>query len=390
MIHAIWFFDPMRCRDYPLDTKTPVHLTDDHRLDWLRLIRSENVGPRTFRTLLNHCGSAGAALTALPDLARRGGAGRPVRICTREEAEAEVATAAKMGVALVALGEDEYPAQLATIDDAPPLLAVRGNPTVLNHPMIAMVGSRNASAAGVKIAEQLARDLGAAGLVVVSGLARGIDAAAHRASVATGTVAVLAGGHDRVYPPQHAPLVEALIANGAAVSEMPFGYEPRGRDFPRRNRLISGLAHGVIVVEAARKSGSLITSRMALEQNREVFAVPGSPLDPRAEGSNALLKQGAIMVTEAEDVLAVLRPIIGHCPAPAIREPQFQDNSPPAPEPPSDARARVMALLGPTPVTTDDLIRLSGTSTTMVQATLLELELAGRLVRQQGGRVALL
>src|SRR5262252_1164946 len=367
-----------------------LNLSLDTKLDWLRLIRSENVGPRTFRMLLNHCGSAGAALKALPDLARRGGAARAVRICTRAEAEAELAAAAKMDVALVALGEDEYPAQLATIDDAPPLLAVRGNSAVLNHPMIAMVGSRNASAAGVKIAQQLARDLGAAGLVVVSGLARGIDAAAHRASVVTGTVAVLAGGHDRVYPPDHAPLLEALVANGAAVSEMPFGYEPRGRDFPRRNRLISGLAHGVIVVEAARKSGSLITSRMALEQNREVFAVPGSPLDPRAEGSNALLKQGAVMVTEAEDVLAVLRPIIGHRPTPAIGEPQFQDDSPPVPEPPPDARGRVMALLGPTPVTTDDLIRLSGTSTTMVQATLLELELAGRLKRQQGGRVALL
>jgi DNA processing protein len=367
-----------------------MKLSPDQRLDWLRLIRSENVGPRTFRMLLNHCGSAGAALKALPDLARRGGAARPVRICTREEAAGELAAAAKMGVALVALSEEEYPAQLANIDDAPPLLAVRGKPTVLNQPMIAMVGSRNASAAGVKIAEKLARDLGAAGLVVVSGLARGIDAAAHRASIATGTVAVLAGGHDRVYPPEHAPLAEALIANGAAVSEMPFGYEPRGRDFPRRNRLISGLTHGVIVVEAARKSGSLITSRMALEQNREVFTVPGSPLDPRAEGSNALLKQGAVMVTEAEDVLAVLRPIIGDRPAPAIGKTQFRDDSPPAPEPPPDARGRVMALLGPTPVTTDDLIRLSGTSTTMVQVTLLELELAGRLKRQQGGRVALL
>jgi len=369
--------------------KTPIRLTDDQRLDWLRLIRSENVGPRTFRMLLNHCGSAGAALKALPDLARRGGAARAVRICTRAEAEAELAAAAKMDVALVALGEDEYPAQLATIDDAPPLLAVRGNSAVLNHPMIAMVGSRNASAAGVKIAQQLARDLGAAGLVVVSGLARGIDAAAHRASVVTGTVAVLAGGHDRVYPPDHAPLLEALVANGAAVSEMPFGYEPRGRDFPRRNRLISGLAHGVIVVEAARKSGSLITSRMALEQNREVFAVPGSPLDPRAEGSNALLKQGAVMVTEAEDVLAVLRPIIGDRPAPPLGEPLSEEGSQ-APEASPDARARVIGLLGPTPVTPDDLVRLSGTSTTTVQATLLELELAGRLKRQQGGRVALL
>ena len=266
---------------------------------------------------------------------------------------------------------------------------MRGEPVVMNIPMIAMVGARNASAAGVKIAEQLARDLGAAGFVVVSGLARGIDAAAHRASSATGTVAVLAGGHDRIYPPEHVPLVEALIANGAAVSEMPFGYEPRGRDFPRRNRLISGVAHGVIVVEAAQKSGSLITSRMALEQNREVFAVPGSPLDPRAQGTNALLKQGAIMVTEAEDVLAVLRPIIGQRPGPAIAEPQLRDGSPPL-EPSPDARARVIALLGPTPVTTDDLIRLSGASTTVVQATLLELELAGRLKRQQGGHVALI
>jgi DNA processing protein len=367
-----------------------MKLSPDQRLDWLRLIRSENVGPRTFRTLLNHYGSAGAALKALPDLARRGGAARPVRIYSREEAERELTAAARKGVSFLTLGEDAYPAQLANIDDAPPVLAARGDLAVLNHPMIAMVGSRNASAAGVKFAEQLARDLGAAGLAVVSGLARGIDAAAHRASVATGTVAVLAGGHDRVYPPDHVPLVEALIANGAAVSEMPLGYEPRGQDFPRRNRLISGLAHGVVVVEAARKSGSLITSRMALEQNREVFAVPGSPLDPRAEGSNALLKQGAIMVTEAEDVLAVLRPIIGDRPRTVIEEPQCHDGTPPAPEPLPDARARLVALLGPTPVTLDDLVRLSGTSTTLVQATLLELELAGRLKRQQGGRIALL
>jgi DNA processing protein len=312
-----------------------------------------------------------------------------VRICTREEAAAELATAARMGVAFVALGEDDYPAQLATIDDAPPLLAVRGKLAVLNHPMIAMVGSRNASAAGVKLAEQLARDLGAAGFVVVSGLARGIDAAAHRASAATGTVAALAGGHDHVYPPEHVPLVEALIADGAAVSEMPFGYEPRGRDFPRRNRLISGLAHGVILVEAAQKSGSLITGRMALEQNREVFAVPGSPLDPRAAGTNALIKQGAIMVTEAEDVLAVLRPIIGRRSHQAFEEPPMSGSGAMPPEPSPDARARIIALLGPTPVTIDDLIRLSGASVTVVQATLLELELAGRLKRQQGGRVAL-
>jgi DNA processing protein len=262
--------------------------------------------------------------------------------------------------------------------------------------MIAVVGSRNASAAGLKLAEQLAKDLGAAGLIVVSGLARGIDGAAHRASVATGTVAVLAGGHERIYPPEHESLVDALIGNGAAVSEMPLTYGPRGHDFPRRNRLISGLSLGVIVVEAAQKSGSLITGRMALEQNREVFAVPGSPLDPRTAGANALIKQGATMVTEAEDVLAVLRPIIGPDAAPLGRNGRGPDVAMDDDEPiggadaSPDARARIVALLGPTPVPVDDVIRLSGVSSTAVQATLLELELAGRLKRQQGGRVALL
>jgi DNA processing protein len=366
-----------------------MKLSPAQRLDWLRLIRSENVGPRTFRALINHCGSAGAALEALPDLARRGGAGRPVRICPREDAERELKAAARMGVAFLGLGEDEYPVQLATIDDAPPLLAVRGQAAVLKRPMIAMVGSRNASAAGIKFTEQLARDLGAADFVVVSGLARGIDAAAHRASIATGTVAVLAGGHDSIYPPEHVPLVEALIANGAAVSEMPLDYGPRGRDFPRRNRLISGLALGVVVVEAAQKSGSLITGRMALEQNREVFAVPGSPLDPRAAGTNALLKQGAIMVTEAEDVLAALSPIIGRRIEPPNPEPGIEDGAVPG-EPSLDSRDRIIALLGPTPVSPDDLIRLSGAPATTVQATLLELELAGRLKRQRGGRIALI
>jgi DNA processing protein len=370
-----------------------MHLTPAQRLDWLRLIRSENVGPRTFRMLLRQCGSAAAAIEALPDLARRGGA-RTVRIFKRDEAREELDAAARLNVAFVALGEDDYPARLAEIDDAPPLLAVRGKAAALEAPMIAIVGSRNASAAGARLAEQLAQDLGAAGLVVVSGLARGIDAAAHRASVATRTVAVLAGGHDRIYPPEHAPLVEALIGNGAAVSEMPFSYGPRSHDFPRRNRLISGLSLGVIVVEAAQKSGSLITSRMALEQNREVFAVPGSPLDPRAAGTNALIKQGATMVTEAEDVLAVLRPIIGPASAPprqaaGIGEPGGEGEGPWSESPP-DARARIVALLGPTPVPVDDVIRLSGASSTVVQATLLELELAGRLKRQQGGRVALL
>jgi DNA processing protein len=365
-----------------------VSLSDEQRLDWLRLIRSENVGPRTFRTLVNHYGGARGARAALPELARRGGARGPVRICSRDEAEREMSATARFGAAFVALGEAAYPARLANIDDPPPLLAVRGQP-VLNGDLVALVGSRNASAAGLKITERLARGLGAAGLVIVSGLARGIDAAAHRASLETGTVAVMAGGLDQVYPPEHAPLVEALVANGAAVSEMPFGWEPRGRDFPRRNRLISGVALGVVIIEAARKSGSLITARMALEQNREVFAVPGSPLDPRAEGTNALIRQGAVLVTEAEDVLAALRSMAGTPPQRPAEEPPREPPALPV-EPSADARARIVSLLGPTPVTIDDLIRLSGASAAIVQTTLLELELAGRLKRQRGGQVALL
>ena len=298
-----------------------LRLSDEQRLDWLRLIRSENVGPRTFRTLVNAYGGARGALEALPALARRGGAIRHMRVCTREEAEVEIADTARLDIAFVALGEAAYPARLQAIDDAPPLLAVRGNLSVLQVRMVAVVGSRNASAAGMKIAERLAYDLGAEGFVIVSGLARGIDAAAHRGSLKSGTVAVLAGGHEHVYPPEHVPLLNQLILAGAALTEMPLRWEPRGRDFPRRNRLISGLALGVIIIEAARKSGSLITARLALEQNREVFAVPGSPLDPRAEGTNALIKQGAVLVTKAEDVIEVLRPMIGQEPN-AVEEPE--------------------------------------------------------------------
>ena len=294
-----------------LDRTEGIRLTDEQRLDWLRLIRSENVGPRTFRMLLNHTGSARAALAALPDLARRGGAAKSARICSRDDAAREMQAAHDLGVRLVASGEPDYPPRLQSIDDAPPLLAVRGNSAALASPMVAIVGARNASAVGVKFAERLARELGEAGFVISSGLARGIDAAAHRASLATGTVAVLAGGQDKVYPPEHAGLLESILTEGAAISEMPLGWEPRARDFPRRNRLISGLALGVVIVEAAKRSGSLITARMALEQGREVFAVPGSPLDPRSEGTNALLKQGATLVTEAADIIPVLQPIMG-------------------------------------------------------------------------------
>jgi DNA processing protein len=352
--------------------KAGVRLTDEQRLDWLRLIRSDNVGPRTFRALINHFG----------------GAGRPARVCSREDAEREFKAAKSLGVTFCALGEENYPLRLQMIDDAPPLIAIRGNSVALAMPMVAIVGARNASAAGVRFAERLARDLGSEGFAIVSGLARGIDAAAHRASLATGTVAVLAGGHDHIYPPEHADLAEAILAQGALVSEMPLGWEPRAHDFPRRNRLISGLAAGIVIVEAAKRSGSLITARLALEQGREVFAVPGSPLDPRAEGSNSLLKQGAALVTEAADVVNVLRPILGQPLDRAVEEPEQAETR--GAEPGADERARIVELLGPTPVLIDDLVRLSGSRPAVVRLVLLELELAGRLERHGGALVSLL
>jgi DNA processing protein len=297
----------------------------------------------------------------------------------------------KLGVDFVALGEVAYPARLQMIDDAPPLIAVRGHAAVLTQPMVAVVGSRNASGAGLKFTQQIARELGEAGIAVTSGLARGIDAAAHHASLATGTVAVLAGGHDRIYPSEHTALLEALLPSGAAISEMPFGWEPRARDFPRRNRLISGLSLGVVIVEAAKRSGSLITARFALEQGREVFAVPGSPLDPRAEGTNGLIKQGATPVTETADIISVLRPIVEQKEMPA-REPQStsaEGGAAETVEPAPDERARIVGLLGPAPIQIDDLIRLSKSSPAVVRMVLLELEIAGRLERHGGGLVSL-
>jgi DNA processing protein len=332
-----------------------VRLSEEQRLDWLCLIRSDNVGPRTFRALVNHYGGARAALAALPDLARRGGASRATRVHSRQDAERELKAAKALGVAFVALGEPDYPRRLQMIDDAPPLLAVRGQTAALHLPAVAVVGARNASAAGLRFAERLARDLGAAGFAVVSGLARGIDAAAHRASLATGTIAVLAGGHDHIYPREHADLADVILAQGALVSEMPFGHEPRARDFPRRNRLISGLCAGIVVVEAAKRSGSLITARFALEQGREVSAV--------------------------------LRPILG---APVELRAEEPETPAPGAEPDAGERARIVELLGPTPVPIDDLVRLSGSSPAIVRVVLLELELAGRLERHGGALVSLL
>ncbi|MFG1383497.1 DNA-processing protein DprA [Xanthobacter versatilis] len=361
-------------------------LSTTQRLDWLRLIRTENVGPRTFRALINQFGGAAAALEALPTLARRGGRLLPPRIPDLADAEAEMSALARLGARVVATGEADYPLALRQLDDAPPLICVKGRGEVLQRPMVAIVGARNASAAGRSFAARLARDLAGAGWVVVSGLARGIDAAAHEASLDGGTVGVFAGGLARPYPPENLGLIEKVAATGAIVSEMPLNWEPRARDFPRRNRLVSGMALGVVVVEAAERSGSLITARLAGEQGREVFAVPGSPLDPRAGGTNRLLKQGATLVTEAADVISVLTPMAGRQGPDAI-EAEGPTMEPAMPG--EDARARIIGLLGPVPTLIDDLVRLSGCSVAEVQIVLLELDLAGRLDRPGTGRVAL-
>lgn len=365
-----------------------ARLNDAQRLDWLRLFRTENVGPRTFRALINQYGGAQAALEALPQLARRGGRLIAPRIPSRSEAEDEVAALQRLEGRIVVSLDPDYPSALRTLEDAPPVVSVRGREQVLSSPMIAIVGARNASAAGRTMAGRLARDLGAAGYVIVSGLARGIDAAAHQASLDLGTVGVFAGGLARPYPAENIPLIEQMARQGAVLSEMPLAWEPRARDFPRRNRLVSGMALGVVVVEAAERSGSLITARLAGEQGREVFAVPGSPLDPRAGGANRLIKQGAALVTEAADVIEVLAPLLSRLPA----ADELEAPTPPRPpaDPPDTIRARIIELLGPVPTHPDDLVRLSGASASDVHVVLLELDLGGRLERHAGGLVSLL
>ena len=366
-----------------------IRLGDEQRLAWLRLIRSENIGPVTFRELINHFGSGIAALAAAPELAKRGG--RSIRICPVAEAERELMALARLGGQFVAIGETDYPTALRHIADAPPLVAVIGDLAALSRPMVAIVGSRNASVAGRKFAAIVARGLGEAGYVVTSGLARGIDGTAHESAVSTGTVAVLAGGLDHIYPPEHADLAARIAANGGALlSEMPVGHEPRGRDFPRRNRIISGVSLGVVVIEAAERSGSLITARRAADQGRLVFAAPGSPLDPRAAGSNRLIKDGAHIVTAPEDVIAELEPML------ARRGEGPEEAGEPADEPLApddvgdDERDKVIAALGPTPVEIDEIIRFTGVRPAVVHLVLLELALAGRLERHAGQRVSMI
>jgi DNA processing protein len=373
-------------------------LGDRERIDRLRLIRSENVGPITFRRLIARFGSAAAAIEALPRLARRGGTRAAPRICTAAEAEAEIAALGACGARLVAIDEADYPPLLAYIDDAPPLIAMLGCASILQRPSVAIVGARNASLNGRRMAADLARDLGAAGYSVVSGLAHGIDAAAHAAALASGTVAVVAGGIDVVYPQDHQDLYSAIAERGLILAEMPPGLRPQAGHFPRRNRLISGTCRGVVVVEASLRSGSLITARLALEQGREVLAVPGSPLDPRARGANDLIRQGATLVEGAADVLNALsrlspRPVAAPVVPVAEVDPDDADDGDeldagPAAEP--DAGERIAAALSAAPVTVDELIRSCQLSPPLVNTILLEWELAGRIERLPGNRIAMI
>jgi DNA processing protein len=368
----------------------------------LQLARSGGVGPRTFQKLLQRFGSARRAFEELPRLAREAGheeGEERWRRCRRDEAEAELAALAELGGALLAWSEPGYPPRLAEIADPPPLLSVSGSVDLLAASGIALVGARNASANGRMLAKGLASDLAAGGLVVISGLARGIDTAAHEGALAAGgaTVAVIAAGLDVPYPEDNAELMARIAASGAVVTERPLGAVPQARHFPRRNRLIAGLSLGVVVVEAAPQSGSLITARLAAEQGREVMAVPGSPLDPRHRGTNQLLRDGATLVESAEDVRSALGPISAvPKPSPARPAPRRV----PAPQPPRPPRPaatdpagalldRVQERLGPEPLLVDELIRQCHASTAEVQRALLELELDGRLERHPGNRVSL-
>ncbi len=362
-----------------------AELSDGERVACLRLIRSGHVGPVTFRELINHFGGAKQALGALPELMKRARKDSGGRIPSVADAERELAAAHRIGARPIFTIEPHYPPALAVIDAPPPLIYAKGEIEVLAKPALAIVGSRQSSAAGVALARQLAGGLSEAGLIIVSGLARGIDGAAHDASLALGTVAVMAGGLDMVYPPEHEGLSRRIAETGALISEQPPGFVPRAKDFPRRNRLISGMALGVVVVEAAKRSGTLVTARFAAEQGRDVMAVPGHPLDPRAEGTNDLLKQGATLVTSAADVLSVVTPMIEGGLRPRMGG-AFREEAAPEPLPlprprVSDPRGAIFELLGAHPVDVDDLMRAAGVSAAEARIALLELDLEGVIER---------
>ena len=353
-------------------------------VDRLRLLRTPGIGPITYRQLVARFGTPAAALAAVPDLARRGG-GKAPALTTIADAEREIGKVEKLGASFLALGHGQYPRLLAELEDAPPLLIAKGNFNLLDKQPVAIVGARNASAAACRFARGLAHDLGQDGFVVVSGLARGIDSAAHDGALGTGTIGVVAGGIDVFYPPENQERQEALFERGLVLAEMPPGTEPRARHFPYRNRIIAGMASGAVVVEAAPRSGSLITARLAAEAGREVMAVPGSPLDPRAQGCNQLIRDGATLIQNAADVIEAIRPFASQVRSPpAAFEPAVEEMNGDA-----DVFAVIGELLGPSPVEVDEVIRLSGQSSGAVQMALLELDLAGRLERHVGGKVSL-
>lgn len=360
-------------------------------IDVLRLIRSEQVGPMTFFQLVKFCGSVKKAIEMAPGLSQRGGRKKPIVIASKASAEKEYEALTRFGAQVVMYGEEAYPRLLQFAADAPPMMTVRGHAHLLKEKnLFGMVGARNASANGCAFAKKLASDLGAAKFVVVSGLARGVDAAAHRGALASGTIAVIGGGIDNVYPPENAALYEEIAAAGLIVSELPFGAAPHAKSFPARNRIIAGMSRGVAVIEASLKSGSLITADCANDYGREVFAVPGSPMDPRCAGTNALLKQGAVMLESVKDILSNLSPM-GELP---LAEPENAGFAEPpmasmAEELLSEAREAVLAGLSFSPTLIDDLLASSGATPHLLMAILLELELAGRLERHPGARVSL-
>lgn len=364
-------------------------LEPKERLDWLQLIRTQSIGPITFHRLIAKFGRAGEALKALPDLSRKAGRGAPLKPADRTACERELTEADKHGARLIASCEKEYPKALRAIPDHPPLIYVRGTLSLFEKPSVAIIGARNASGVGRKMARMLASDLGEAGYVVTSGLARGIDGAAHEAALQSGTIAVVAGGVDVIYPPEHDELTSRIARQGAVISECQMGAQPTARDFPKRNRLISGLSRGVVVVEAAARSGTLITANFALEQGREVFAVPGSPLDPRCHGANKLIREGATLVERAEDIIEALiaqtrgfsdenKDLFDWSDASANQE---------APEEELESlRRQVLEILSFTPLHRDEILREVDTSPGMLADILLELVLSGEAVEHNGGR----
>jgi DNA processing protein len=383
--------------------ETAKPLSEDGKRAWLRLIRTPQIGSVTFWQLLAHFGSAEAALSALPEFAQHGGriAARSIPVAAAIDKELEKAASA--GMTLVAAGEAGYPPLLAQVEVPPPLIYIKGEPSLWTRPPLAIVGARNASAAGLKFAGEIAAALGGRGFVIVSGLARGIDAAAHRGALSAGTCAVLPGGLDTIYPPEHAGLAAEIAQDGLLISECPPGFVARSQDFPRRNRIVSGASLGVVVVEAAERSGSLITARLAGEQNREVFAVPGHPLEPRAAGTNKLIKQGAIFTTGPDDILEALEPVLTRWECAAGRNAGTRGAEVPAKPKRSDANGKtpesfglvgadtkeILKLLSLSPIDIDELCRLSGLEARQVSAALLALDLSGQLERRGARHVAL-